>query len=174
MKYLPLFLLIYLISSACPSFAQERESAAEPKGLRIDGEMFDNTMLDPDMFRAMLADSIFEDIEKLEKVIFQAIDYAVYANAKSRYHHEALAVGDSVSLELDDGLFLVRILSPDAMEKIQDMDISELPKDLKSKQMFRVTKIAHECVIVERATTKLAIPVDRILYFQRGLAPFFR
>ena len=164
-------LFICLAAICCPLIAQEKE--AERKGLKIDDALFENTMLNPDRFRMILEGAI-KDSGKLEETIFKAIEFAIRSNSKSSYYHEFVRVGESVSFELRGNLFIVRVLTKAELQQVSDMAPDDLPSDLKSKQMFKVTSVSNGAIFVERGATKIAIPTDRILYFQRGLAAFFK
>lgn len=83
-------------------------------------------------------------------------------------------VGELVSFELRDQAFYLRVMAESQWQEIEKNAIDELPSDLKAKQLFRVTKVTAEFVVIEKGDTSISIPVSRIIYLQRGPAEFIK
>ena len=163
-----LVLLILSGNSTC-GLAQEQDTAVAtitiPKGI------FKGSLLDPSLFHDVASSLIEEHKRELQDAIQETIYQQSQRKADSSYLVSSLRTGEFVCLDWRSDKCVVRVLSESDWKSWQATPNSALPRDAKAKDFFQVKSVQADGVMLEKGATQIAIPLQSIIYLQRGTEP---
>ncbi len=165
--------VLLLGSTAVGAFGQEQGESQESPVTQLAAELFENTLLHPGEFR-MALDDVFPDSNTIEEIVRHSIEFYQIVESESSFLMNSVEVGELVSFEIRDEAFFFRAMSKEQWQQLSQESPQDLTSDLKAKELFLVKKVTPDCLVIEKGSTRIAIPVKRIIYFQRGPEAFFK
>lgn len=163
--------LLLISTIALSMFASEARGQNETSDLtpisKIGESLFDNTILHPGEFRSALED-VIPTSNDAERMVQESLELYMHLQDRSSFLGNSVDVGEFASIEIQDGLFLVRIMTNEQWEAIRETTSDDLPFDLRAKQVYTVTEVSKDYLMLQRQGTKISVPANRVLFIQRG------
>lgn len=163
-----LFFLLFFGNSVC-CFAQE--SAGTVATISIPGGVWKDSLLDPSLFMDIVDTLVQKHRQEFQKLLREELLEQDERLAASNYLGAALSAGEVVCLDWRGEKCVVRVLSESEWKSWLEMSQSSLPRDAKSKEFYKVKSVKGDALTIEKDSTRLAIPLQSIIFIQRGTEP---
>jgi hypothetical protein len=167
-RSLVLVAVVCAVNPVC-GFAQEQDQAVAT--ISFPNGVFKGSLLDPGVF-LNVADSLIEEHkDNLGGILRDAISEQSERERALSYLPSELRSGEIVSVDWRGDKCVVRVISETERTKWLELSSDSVPRDARSKEFYQVKRVWSDGLKIEREKTQIAIPLQSIIYVQRGTEP---